>query len=1057
MAYRSATGVLYQRVMEEAGFYRNGAPTSGVIEAESLRNDNQQLEKRIKYSAVIDPEQINATAVFELSGSPCIYFTQLDQSDPDPKELARLHKLSWNHGLAPMLWVVTPTSVRLYNCYSEPTQNNPESNLIALFENTEASLKQLSDHASRLQLESGEFWQWQNAKQIDRKKRVDRVLVEDLQKAEKKLRAEGLESQIAHALLMRSIFVAYLQDRGILDTQFFQSRFNVDTFTDVLDDVLATRTLFEWVQVTFNGDMFPASSNSQDFYEARHLEIVKDLVGGTTEIESGQGRLWRFYDFKVIPVELISSIYENFLYSKDSQTAEETSVHYTPVNLVDLVLDEVFKKLDGDSKVLDLACGSGLFLVESLRRLVVKRCVNGEEPSRQLVRETLYNQIYGVDIEPQAIQIAAFSLYLTTLELDQELEQQKHLSSDLKFQPLIGRNLFSCDAFDDKADFNRIEALVNKKIHAIVGNPPWTKSKFTKSASAYCKRKRIKPECLALLTFWWKWYTELQNSQSINTERFYLWFISFAYHLIYGRSEYPLAYGDPPDQAFLWRAGDFSNESTQIGLILHGRSFFSNSSEATEAKKALLERFKPRVIINLSKLYRDHLFPNSEAPAMILIAEGQRSGVRDTCYFVCPKRSLEYRKHGILEIGSEDIKKLSVHGIASDPDMLKVATWGSARDMQLIQSLRSSFSSIESVVGHAPRNGIKVGNKSGKKDKDVPQELNRKPWLPSGRMPRYQIELEDLEYFPYTKVEAPRDPEIYQGPLVIIPERVEPKGIYSAFSSSDLVYTTSYFGVPIPQNLVHLAHYLNGIINSSLASYFLFMTASSWGVERKKLMLQDLLRLPIPQPNDSNGQALARILEVERQLLKNHRSSVGNQLKRQLDEAVFDLYGLDETERILVEDSINVTIDLYMNRENSLALQRPQIPELELYAMELIGVIRPFLQTLRERVLVADVIEVSRASLQVVKFSFLPTPGREYVVQTTQAQTLKVILNQIAEQLPQQVADRIFTRRDLRIYSGQDIYIVKPAQKRYWSRSAGLNDADLILSEHLRVNRAAIR
>lgn len=1018
MSSRSTTGILYQRVMEEAGFYRNGVPTSGVIEAECLSNDSQQLEKRIKYSAVIDPNQINATAIFELSGSPCIYFTQLEQSDPDPRELARLHKLSWNHGLAPILWVVTPTNVRLYNCFSEPTEDNPDHNLIALFENTEASLKQLNEHASRLQLESGEFWQWQNAKQIDRKKRVDRVLVEDLQKAEKKLMEQGLESQVAHALLMQSIFVAYLQDRGILDTQFFRSRFNVDNFTDLLDNTSGTRELFEWLQVIFNGDMFPAFSSWQSAYEVRYLEVVKDLVGGATDVETGQGRLWRFYDFKVIPVELISSIYESFLYSKDSKTAAETSVHYTPVNLVDLVLDEVFKKLDGDAKILDLACGSGLFLVESLRRLVVKRCMNGEEPSRQLIRDTLYNQIYGVDIEPQAVQIAAFSLYLTALELDQELEQQKHLSSNLKFQPLIGRSLFSCDAFDDKAAFNSVEALANKKIHAIVGNPPWTKSKFTKSASTYCKRKR--PE---------QGYPK----------------------------GYPLAYGDPPDQALLWRAGDFSNENTQIGLILHGRSFFSNSSEAIEAKKALLEYFKPRVIINLSKLYRDHLFPNSEAPAMILIAEGQRSEARDSCYFICPKRSLEYRKHGILEIGSEDIKKLSVHAIASDPDMMKVATWGSPRDMQLIQNLRAAFSSIEDVVGHAPKNGIKVGNKSGKKDKDVPGELNHKPWLSSGTMPKYKIKLEDLEHFPYTKVEAPRDPQIYRGPLVLIPERVEPKGVYSAFSSDDLVYTTSYFGISIPKSLVNLAHYLNGIINSSLASYFLFMTASSWGVERKKLMLQDLVRLPIPQPNDSNEQIFEQILAIERQLPENYGSPTEIQLKRQLDEAIFDLYGLDEIERVLVEDTISITIDLYMNRERSVALQRPQIPELELYAIKLISVIQPFLQTLRERVLVADVIEVSKSPLQVVKFSFLPAPGREQIVQSTQAQGLKVVLSQIAEQLPKQIADRIFTRRDLRIYSGQDIYIIKPAQKRYWSRSAGLNDADLILSEHLRVNRAAIR
>jgi N-6 DNA Methylase len=1014
MASRSSTSALYQRVMEETGFYRNGVPTAGVIEAESLRNDNQQLEKRIKYSAVIDPEQINATAVFELSGSPCIYFTQLD-SEPDSRELARLHKLSWNHGSAPMLWVVTPTSVQLYSCYSEPTQNNPKSNLIDLFKNTEASLKQLNEHASRLQLESGRFWDWQNAKKIDRKKRVDRVLVEDLQKAEKKLRAEKLGSQVAHALLMRSIFVAYLQDRGILDTQFFQSRFNVDNFNDVLDNVSVTCRLFEWLQVTFNGDMFPApSGNSQNPYpyDTKHLKIVKDLVGGTTEIESGQGRLWRFYDFKVIPVELISSIYENFLYAKDLKTAKELSVHYTPINLVDLVLDEVFKDLNGSAKILDLSCGSGVFLVESLRRLVVKRWMNGEEQSRQLIRDTLYNQIYGVDVEPQAIQIAVFSLYLTALELDYELDHNASISDDLRFRELIGRNLFPSNAFDEAAAFNNAETFINKGFDAIVGNPPWTQSKANQLATDYCKRKR--PD---------EGYAE----------------------------GYPIARSNNPDQAFLWRIGDFSNENTSIGLILHSKPFFSNTHTAWQAKKELFKRFKPSVLINLSKLRRDRLFPNSEAPAMIFICKGCRSQPQASFYFVCPERSLDFRQHGIIEIGSENIKRLSVDGTATDPDMLKVASWASARDLWLIQKLRTELPCIEKVVGKPLSNGFKAGL-----GREVPEEMLLKKWLPSGEMPKYQVDLSKLETLPYLEMEAPRQPKIYNAPLVIISQTPDEKGSYSAFSEESIVYTQRYSGISLSQGQVQLAHYINGIVNSSVVSYFLFLTSASWGVERDEIKTQDLSRLPVPIPNAENANLVNRIVAIEHQL-RTSGAAEYQSLENQLNEAVFELYGLDQSERVLVEDGVNLTINLRMEREASIALRKPSPDELKSYALQLIGVIQPFLQTLRERVLVADVIEVSNSPLQVVKFSFLPAPGREPVVQTTQAQELKVVLDSIAEQLPQQIADRIFTRRDLRIYSGQDIYIVKLAQKRCWSRSAGLNDADLILSEHLRVNRAAIR
>ncbi|MFM6203241.1 MAG: Eco57I restriction-modification methylase domain-containing protein, partial [Dolichospermum sp.] len=104
------------------------------------------------------------------------------------------------------------------------------------------------------------------------------------------------------------------------------------------------------------------------------------------------------------------------------------------------------------------------FLVESLRRLVIKRCANGEIPTRSLIRETLYNQIFGVDIEPKAVQIAAFSLYLTALELDYELEleQNRQLTDDLKFEKLIGKNIFTSDAFNEEVEFNKIEVFAQK-------------------------------------------------------------------------------------------------------------------------------------------------------------------------------------------------------------------------------------------------------------------------------------------------------------------------------------------------------------------------------------------------------------------------------------------------------------------------------------------------------------------------------------------------------------------------------------------------------------------
>lgn len=1054
MSSKTAGTTSYMQVMEVSGFYRNGVPTSGVIEASSLHNNLEQLDKRIKYRAVINPEQLNATAIFELSGSPCIYFTQLEESDPDPQELARLHRLSWNHGLAPMLWVVTPTKVLLYNCYSQPTEenrNNPEQHLIELFQKTEDGLKKLNQYASRRQIESGEFWKWVKAKQIDRSKRVDAVLVKDLTETEKILvDNNGLNRSVAQTLLIQSIFLAYLQDRGIITHKFLRKNFGFSSFAEILENKSATEGLFGWTKRTFNGNLFSLSSEEMNLVQPEHLEVIKNFIGGLQEIRTGQFRFWRMYDFKVIPVELISAIYEKFIYAENAKSAEENSTHYTPISLVDLVLSEVFRELDGNAKVLDLACGSGVFLVDALRRLVMKRLSSGEQHYRQLVRDTLYKQIYGVDIKQKAIQIAAFSLYLTALELDYELEQNPSISDDLKFQEIIGRNLFASDAFDEVAEFNRVEPFAHKQFSAIVGNPPWTKSGSTKSASEYCQYKRLDRNLSVIVGL----RALLTLHSRVNIKFKVIQYIALRLPVGY-LEQYSTASGTPPDQAFLWRIGDFANQETRIGLILHAKPFFSPTPQARQAREALLRRFKPQVIINLSKLRTEKLFPKSTAPAMVLIAKNTCSEAKDSFYFVCPERSLDYKRHGLIEIGSENIKRLPAIRAASDPDMLKVASWGTARDLSLIQFLRESFPPLARLLNQEGWNSGR-GFFLGSDGKEAP-ELYGKKWLPSGKMAKYQVDVASLQPLIKQKLERSRDVEIYKSPLVIATRGLKTSGFFAAFSQEDVVYVDTYIGISVPSAQVNIAHYLNGILNSSLTTYFLFLTASSWGIERDEIKSQDLERLPIPLPNDNNERIVNQVIAVEEKLRHSRTEVEQKSLQQELDEIIFNLYGLSAAERVVVKDTVNLTIDLFMRRGKSKAIQRPKLAELESYAKHLISVIQPFLQTLNERTIVADVIDVGKAPLQIVKFRLIPISERNQIVQTILGQQLETVLNRIAEQLPQQIANRIYTRRDLRIYAGEDIYIVKPAKRIYWTQSAGLNDADIILAEHLGVGNASFR
>jgi type I restriction-modification system DNA methylase subunit len=126
------------------------------------------------------------------------------------------------------------------------------------------------------------------------------------------------------------------------------------------------------------------------------------------------------------------------------------------------------RDLKPSTRVLDMTCGSGVFLVEALRRLVQLQA-NGRPITRQLIRKTMKDQIFGVDKNEAAIRVASFSLYLTALELDPNPGPPKAL----RFEPLIGRNLFVADALNLGKDTDA-RHLCEMRFDAIIGNPPWT-------------------------------------------------------------------------------------------------------------------------------------------------------------------------------------------------------------------------------------------------------------------------------------------------------------------------------------------------------------------------------------------------------------------------------------------------------------------------------------------------------------------------------------------------------------------------------------------------------
>jgi type I restriction-modification system DNA methylase subunit len=997
----------YVSVMEQAGFYVNGKPIPTVIEIESL-DDSESLERHVRYGALLHDKAARTISVFELSGSPCVYFSQLENAHPAAAELSQLRRSAWNRGGAPLLWVITPAKVLIYNCYARPSdddQTDADQNLLRLFEQTAAGLKELNDFAGRAEIETGRFWQRDEAKKINREHRVDASLLKDLADAEVALTQKRLPASLAHALLGRSIFIAYLQDRGILNSHFFHSNYNVENLAELLGSKTKTYKLFRWIRRTFNGDLFPLNRKKksrhtgetrtireEDRVKPEHLKIIQLLMKGT-QIASGQGRLWP-YDFSIIPVELISSIYESFAYSGDSKAARARSTHYTPYPLVDLVLAQVLPNVSPNAKALDMACGSGVFLVECFRRLVMKHVLAGEELTRKLIRQTLHEQVFGIDISKDAIQIAAFSLYLTALELDPKPQPP----SALKFKNLIGHNLFAADTFDLNATFNSIEPFVSRSFGVVVGNPPWKsgKKKDHKLLLEYCENHN-----------------------------------------------YPLA-RNTPDQAFLWRITDWAADDAMIGIVLHGKPFFAQTELARDAKKQLFSRFRPRVIINLADLRTEKIFPHSVAPALIFIGDASRPSEDDTFILAAPKKTTGIKKHGIIELGPEDIKTLRVIDLVSDPDILKAASWGTARDFALIRRLRNSYMSLQEFVEeHHCTPGQGFQKAGGTKDAS---HMYNKHYLPPKTLTPFEINVSSLPLFQEQGLHRPRNVEIYHAPLIITTRGLPTEGFAASFAGDDVLYSESYYGISFPKDKVELAHFLNALLNTAVVNYFLFLTATVWGVERDEVRAEDVLRIPIP-PYDATS--FSRIVSLEAELRASTDAATIEGLRVDLNNAVADLYELDDAERMLINDMIKVTIDLKVKRYKSKALLGPTPPQLQTYLEQVISVIQPFLNSLDGHTISAAALDVGNAPVRVVKFTSQGAESGDAIkAERIPAQELEAVLGNIASQLPAKLAHQVYGQRVLRVYSGEVLYVVKPSEYRFWTPSAALSDADAILAEH---------
>jgi hypothetical protein len=195
--------------------------------------------------------------------------------------------------------------------------------------------------------------------------------------------------------------------------------------------------------------------NACDISNLHFLEAIRSLA----VTQTGQSR--RVVDYKNLGAEELGSVYESLLelhpdLNPEAATFElkvaagserkKTGSYYTPTSLISCLLDsaldpvllEAAKQPEPEVailklKVVDPACGSGHFLIAAAhriaKRLAAARTGEEEPPpeaQRKAIRDVIGHCIYGVDVNPMAVELCKVSLWMEALEPGKPLSFLEH-------------------------------------------------------------------------------------------------------------------------------------------------------------------------------------------------------------------------------------------------------------------------------------------------------------------------------------------------------------------------------------------------------------------------------------------------------------------------------------------------------------------------------------------------------------------------------------------------------------------------------------------------------
>jgi len=335
----------------------------------------------------------------------------------------------------------------------------------------------------------------------------------------------------------RIIFLRIAEDRGI------EQYGNIEALLNGRNLYNDLKRIFQSAHDKYNSGLFEFSDPDAGDLLAMSIQIddkpLQEIIGNLYWPKSP-------YIFNVMPVDILGQVYERFLgkiirLDNDTAVIEDKpevrkagGVYYTPVYIVNYIVNQAIGRLvEGKTpdevaklRILDPACGSGSFLLgaynfllkwhlhyytENQRNNIKKLRKQGNDWVLHILEKQriLLANIYGVDLDSQAVEVTKLSLLLKMLEGENAATAQSSmfrvtdkilpdLSENIKWgnslvesdfydkhsaETFTEEELLRVKAFDYAADTNFGDIMREGGFDAIIGNPPYIRIQTLRETS----------------------------------------------------------------------------------------------------------------------------------------------------------------------------------------------------------------------------------------------------------------------------------------------------------------------------------------------------------------------------------------------------------------------------------------------------------------------------------------------------------------------------------------------------------------------------------------------